>query len=111
VSREEAANRYHQILAEGALIRDELIATGEGRSTFAPGGYSQWGNLYSITYARKFSAPFSAPQQDESEEQFLERSKQGRAIDQYYQPVFEEHRRDMEREAVEEERLLAGAQV
>jgi hypothetical protein len=30
----------------------------------------------------------SSPQQDESEEQFLERSKQGRAIDQYYQPVF-----------------------
>jgi len=108
VSGEEAANRYRQIQAEGNLIRDEWFATREGRSVFAPGGYPQWGNLYSLVFARKFSAPYFAPQQDESEEQFQKRSAEGRAIDSYYQPIFREQRQDLERQAVEEERQLAA---
>jgi hypothetical protein len=59
VSREEDSKRYRQIQAESDLVRDEWFATREGRSAFAPGGYPQWGNLYSLVFARKFSALFS----------------------------------------------------
>jgi len=55
VSKEEAAKRYRQIRDEGALIRDEWLATREGRSAFAPGGHAQWGGLYSFTFGRKGS--------------------------------------------------------
>ena len=111
VSREEASKRYRQIQAESNLVRDEWFATRDGRSAFAPSGFAQWGNLYSLVFARKFSAPFFAPQQDESEEQFQKRSEEGRAIDKYYQPLFEEQRQDLEREALDAERQLAGAPV
>ncbi len=109
VSKEEAARRYRQIRDEGALIRDEWLATREGRSAFAPGGYPQWGGLYSRTFARKFSAPFFAPQQDESEEDFRKRSAEGRAIDRYYQDIFQEQRQDVQKEIEEEEQYRVAA--
>ena len=62
VSREEANKHYRQIQAGSDLVRDEWFATWEGRSAFAPGEYPQWGNVYSLVFVRKFSAPSFAPQ-------------------------------------------------
>ena len=111
VSREEASKRYRQIQAESDLVRDEWFATWEGRSAFAPGGYPQWDNLYSLVFVRKLSALFFAPQLDESEVQFQERSAEGRMIDRYYQPLFQEQRQDFKQEALQVEEQLAGVHV
>ena len=102
VSKEEAAERYEQILAESKLIWSTWH-TREDIAALAKSGF------HVLRFVRRFEAPFFAPQQDESEEEFQERSAKGLAIPSYYEPVFQEQRQDEEREAEEVQRLLATA--
>jgi transcriptional regulator with XRE-family HTH domain len=96
VSMEEATKRYRQILAESKLIYDTWTSK-EDVMALAKSGF------HVLRFVRRLEAPYFAPQQNESEEEFQERSAKGLAIPSYYEPVFQEQRQDMEREAEEEE--------
>ena len=87
-----------------------MLATREGCSAFAPLGYRQRGNLHSLTFARRFGVAFLAPQKGESED-FQKRGAKGLAAPSYYEPIFQEQRQGMEREAEVEQRQLAATQV
>ena len=101
VSMEEATKRYRQILAESKLIYDTWTSK-EDVMALARSGF------HVLRFVRRLEAPYFAPQQDESEEEFQERSAKGLAIRSYNEPVFQEQRQDMEREAEEEQRRLAA---
>jgi transcriptional regulator with XRE-family HTH domain len=102
VSMEEATKRHRQILAESKLIWDTW-KTREDIAALAKSGF------HVLRFVRRLEAPYFAPQPNESEEEFRERSAKGLAIQTYYESPFKEQRQDEEREAEEEQQLLATA--
>jgi transcriptional regulator with XRE-family HTH domain len=103
VSMEEAAERYEQILAEGKLIYDTW---GRAESIEEIAAITRSG-VNTLRFRRRFEAAYFAPQPNESEEDFQERSAQGRATQSFYDPVFQEQWQDSK----EEERQLVGTQA
>lgn len=103
VSKQDASERYQQILAEYDFIKRTWLSSREGREALARR------RLYSLIFRRAFVVAYFAPQEEETEEAFEERSAKGKAIDAYYQSVFERQRQDTLHNAEEEERQLVGA--
>jgi transcriptional regulator with XRE-family HTH domain len=105
VSRKKAMKRYLEILAEDELIRNTWLNTKEDREAFARA------RLYALVFRRVLFVDYFAPQEEESEEEFRERSEEGRAVDAYYQSASERQRQKVHRMVEEEQRQLAGAQA
>jgi transcriptional regulator with XRE-family HTH domain len=101
VSKEEAIERYQEILAEDELIRNTWLNTKEGREAFARA------RLYALVFRRVLFVDYFAPQEGESEEEFQKRSEEGSAVDAYYQPASERQRQKVQWMVEEEERQLA----
>lgn len=104
VSREEATERFRQIRAESKLIRNTW---GRAKSREEVMALIK-SDIHILRLVRRLDAPYFAPQPDESEEEFQERSKKGRAIPSYYDPDFKEQREDVKRETEEERRQLTA---
>ena len=100
-SKEEAMNRYQEILAEDGLIRNTWLNSKEGREAFARV------RLYALVFRRALFVDYFAPQEGESEEEFRRRSEEGRAVDAYYQPASERQRQRVQGMLEDEQRHLA----